>query len=294
MNNHPRPPPVGSKSLTQLIYETLHGTKGLSIQELASRLQIRQYHLLHHMWLLKLTGSAPDIIANVSNVCYDSIPSGLRDAVARSFPETKDLGVVEDPVATPVLPPPSRPAVSPQPLADTPVLPPPSQTAAKTQFTTIKKTPHMKKYGRLADRVEEFVNYVRTNPPKTISQLSRAFGVESTCIRRYLYAMYLKRVNLDVPRKVLWKNAGSDTVQPYMLAQLNRHPVVGLVEFPLPVCPAAKPAEKTPEKPATITKVSAVSEIEKLALKALKEGNTAVASALGQALVLVEKNTISE
>lgn len=243
----------------------------MSIEVLSGLLEIQQFYVLQHLWLLKLTDRHPDILAKVTGVNYDRIPDGLREAVKRVLPfptptlvpTPQPAAVVEVPVATPA---PPEPASQPK--------------EAKT----------VKKYGHLYNRVEELVTYVRTHPPKTVEQLGRFFGVESSCVRRYLYAMYAQNVNVDVPRKVLWKGRNTNTVPPYMVEQLKQHPA-DIVEIPITPTQKAQ-APTTPATPRVSGTATTIATLEKLVLANVRAGNMETVKVLAQALEAVESSDV--
>lgn len=276
MNEYRKAPPVGSNTFTQLLHETLPAGGGMSIAVLSGLLGIQQFYVLNHLWLLKLTNRHLDIVDKVTGVDYTTMPAGLREAIAHVLPEAGQKKPSEPPiVASNVEPPPIKP---PEP---------------QTKPHAAKKAKHVRKYGRLCDRIEEFVNYIRANPPKTVEQLAKAFGVESNSVRRYLYAMYNAKVNMDVPRKVLWKAAASDHVPNSNIDELLKYPVKGLVEVP-PLAFSGVPKPQAPvaqASPTAAAPTTMILEIEKLALRALRDDDMVAAKALGQALALVEKNT---
>lgn len=269
MYEHRRPPPVGSNTFTQLIAETLRESGSMTIQALAGKLQVLQFYVLQHLWLLKLSNKHPDIIASVTNVSYDNIPASLRDAVAKSVPVPVEAPPPQPPVPTAL-------AVEPEPVAAT------------------KAPPVMRHYGSLHLRTREFVDFVRSKPPKTPSQLAREFRVSTTTIRRYLYAMIMTGKNIDVARKTKWKGQNATDVPPSGKLDLERYPL-DMVEYPRAVAavqaaPAPQPQVKPPE-PKQTDAAGLVNDIERLALRALRQGDTAAAVALGKALEAVEKNT---
>lgn len=162
--------------------------------------------------------------------------------------------------------------------------PSPGKPAAEVAAPATDRISSMRDYGRICHRIEEFVQYVRANRPKTISHLATHFGVDDSTIRRVLHGLRHAQKNLDVPRRVLWRNASNETIPPQCLEELKLHPItVREVPFDKAV-PASKPVAPPPP-------VAALTE-NKLAaavLKAAKAGDGEAAVKLAQMQDLLSK-----
>jgi hypothetical protein len=252
---------------TKLLEIRLSRIQQASLASLSCVLQTKQFAVLTHLWSMKLGHERLDLLDKVKDVSFSGpCPESIRRLIKTApLPVPKNAAEEAAAACVEVI----LPSV---PVEPTPP-PAPSQAPQEEPRT-------MKKYGRLAGRVEELVNYVRSSPPKTTAQLGRVFGVECSTIRKYLYGMMHAKVNLDVPKKVRWAGASATEVPPSVLGELNTHPMAGLVEIPVvaDVVPKPKPVNST------------VDTLEKLALENLRAGNIEAVQALGAALRVVEKS----
>jgi hypothetical protein len=259
-------PVVGTDTMTKMIEIRLSRVDSCTLTELANLLHTRQFYVLKHLWMLKITGQRPDLISKVTEVDFTDPPTAIREALKELFPQTP-------------LPEPTKPAD---------ITPKPRDEADEKALTMSKR-----RNGSLMNKDREFVEYIRENKPKTLAQLARTFGVDDSTVRRKLYCCRYFNVNLDIPRKVIWAHRDDDFISPYVKATLGvarpmeAFPIVpGKEMAEAPVAPVAPPPP--PQTPVTPAPNSMVSTLERLVLENVRSGEFETVKALAQAIRCVE------